>query len=126
MEKIQIRRDRHSGSAILIAIHDRHIGEKSSRPAPFLQGRVVDVRSQGHPLQALVVLVGAVERGVARLLRPHQRQQRGGRLSGRQRQSVQRKILGERISYLTKIYVRGVLGETNAQGNILTINVPVL
>jgi hypothetical protein len=70
----------------------------------------VDVGAQGHPLQALVVLVGAVKRGVARLLCPHQRQQRGGRLSSGQRQRVQRKILEERIPFLTKIYARGVLG----------------
>ncbi len=46
-EKIRIRRDKHFGSATLIAIHERHIGEKSSRAAPFLQGRIVDVRAQG-------------------------------------------------------------------------------
>ncbi len=52
----------------------------------------MDVRAQGHPLQALVVLVSAVVMGVA-LMCPHQRQQRGGRLSSGQRQRVQRKIL---------------------------------
>jgi hypothetical protein len=72
MEKIRIR-NKHSASATLIAIHDRHIAEKSSRAAPFLQGGIVDVGAQGHPLQALVVLVGAVKMGVA-VWSPHQRQ----------------------------------------------------
>jgi hypothetical protein len=31
-KKIRIRRDKQSGSATLIAIHDSHIDEKSSRP----------------------------------------------------------------------------------------------